>query len=43
MSHSTLAASLKTVFDQSLKPDEVVLWLADSQFPGKEADLPEDI
>lgn len=39
----TLAASLQTVFDQTRKPDEVVLWLADSQFPGKEADLPEEI
>lgn len=39
----TLAASLQTVFDQTRKPDEVILWLADAQFPGMEAELPEEI
>ena len=28
---------------QSRKADEIVLWLADSQFPGKESDLPEQL
>ena len=38
-----LAESLKTVFDQTRKPDAVTVWLAEASFPGKEADLPEEI
>ncbi len=33
--------SLKTIFNQNRKPDEVILWLAEEQFPEK--DLPETI
>lgn len=34
---------LDTIYNQTRKPDEVVLWLADSQFPDHEEDLPEDL
>ena len=36
-----VADSLKSVFSQSRKPDRVLLWLAEEQFPGREADVPE--
>ncbi len=32
---------VETLLRQSMKPDAVILWLAESQFPNKEADLPE--
>ena len=32
---------LSTIFAQTMKPDEIVLYLAQEQFPGKESDLPE--
>ena len=38
-----VAQALETIYDQTRKADEVVLWLAEEQFPGKEADLPEDL
>ena len=38
-----VARSLDTVFSQTLLPDEVILWLAESQFPNKMADLPEEL
>ena len=34
---------LYSLLNQSLKPDKVILWLADSQFPNKEKDIPEDV
>ena len=34
---------LYSLLNQSFKPDKVILWLADSQFPNKENDLPEDV
>lgn len=39
----TLAAVLKTIFNQTRKADLVVLWLAREQFPGGEADIPQDL
>lgn len=33
--------TLYSLLTQNLKPDEVVLWLANEQFPNKEADLPQ--
>lgn len=39
----TVAKALETIYAQTRKPDEVVLWLAENQFPGKEADLPENL
>lgn len=37
----TLGAVLESIYAQTRKADEVVLWLAEEQFPGKEKDLPE--
>ncbi len=34
---------LASIYRQTRQADEVVLWLAEEQFPGKEADLPEDL
>lgn len=34
---------LKSILSQTLPADEIVLWLAESQFAGKEADLPEEL
>ena len=39
----TVAKVLETIYAQTKKADEVILWLAEEQFPGKEADLPEDL
>jgi hypothetical protein len=38
-----LVQSLETIREQTRKPDHVILWLAEESFPGKEADLPEEI
>lgn len=35
--------TLRSLLKQSLKPDHLILWLADSEFPGKERDLPVDL
>ena len=35
--------TINTLLRQNTKPDRVVLWLADSQFPGKEKDLPDTL
>ena len=35
--------ALQSIYAQTKKPDEVILWLAQEQFPGKEEDLPEDL
>lgn len=40
---NTVWLTLETLLRQSVKPDEVILWLADSQFPGKYDDLPESL
>ncbi|MBQ3366881.1 MAG: hypothetical protein IJG43_09410 [Acidaminococcaceae bacterium] len=37
--HSAVLA-LKTIFKQTKLPDKVILWLAESEFPNKLADLP---
>lgn len=33
--------ALKSIYAQSKKPDEVILWLAEDAFPGKDTHLPE--
>ena len=38
---NTVYKTISTLLQQSVKPDEVVLWLADSQFPNRE--LPENL
>lgn len=35
--------ALESIYAQTRKADEIVLWLAEEQFPGKEADLPESL
>ena len=35
--------TIKTLLNQTIKPDEIVLWLAPEQFPNKDADLPEEL
>lgn len=35
--------TIHSLLRQSLKPNRLVLWLADSQFPGKKRDLPEEL
>lgn len=32
-----------SLLNQTLKPDKVILWLADDQFPNKEKDIPENV
>ncbi len=39
----TLSAVLETIFNQTRRPDLVVLWLAREQFPAGEAEIPEDL
>src|SRR5574344_1329516 len=38
---NTVYKTISTILQQSVKPDEVILWLADEQFPNKE--LPENL
>lgn len=39
----TVALALESIYAQTRPADEVVLWLAREQFPGLEADLPENL
>lgn len=39
----TVWLTIETLLRQTVKPDEIVLWLAESQFPGKLSDLPESL
>lgn len=38
---NTVIKTIKTLLTQTMKPDEVILWLAPTQFPNKEGDLPQ--
>lgn len=40
---NTVVKTIKTLLVQTMKPDEVVLWLAPEQFPNKENDLPQEL
>lgn len=40
---NTVVKTIKTLLNQSMKPDEVILWLAPEQFPNKEAELPQEL
>ncbi|SFC55998.1 Glycosyl transferase family 2 [Xylanibacter ruminicola] len=40
---NTIHLDIRTLLDQELKPDHVILSLAESQFPNKEKDLPCDL
>ena len=39
----TVAHTVRTLLAQTYKPDAVLLWLAEEQYPGREADLPEEL
>ena len=39
----TVFLTIETLMRQSVKPDEIILWLAESQFPNGIADLPENL
>lgn len=38
-----VATTIDTLLQQVVKPDKLILWLAESQFPNKESDLPENL
>jgi hypothetical protein len=40
---SELHFTLYSLFNQSLKPDEIVLWLGEKQFPNREQNLPKNV
>ena len=40
---NTTHLAVNTLLRQSIKPDKVILWLADEQFPNKENDLPNEL
>lgn len=40
---SVVSAVLERMLVQTLRPDKIILWLSKNQFPGQEADLPEDL
>lgn len=35
--------TIRTLMDQSVKPDRIILWLAREQFPGRKKDLPQQL
>lgn len=39
----TIWLTIETLLRQSMKPDEIILWLANTQFPNGLADLPENL
>ena len=40
---NTVIKTIKTLLNQTMKPDMVILWLAPEQFPNKENDLPKEL
>ena len=40
---NTVHTTIEQLLTQTVKPDKLILWLADSQFPNKEKDLPESL
>ena len=40
---NTVYQAIETIIKQTLKPDRIILWLADSQFPNREKDLPKNL
>lgn len=39
----TVHQVMESLFAQTVKPDRIILWLAESQFPGREEDLPRSL
>jgi len=40
---NTVIKTIKTLLNQTVKPDVIVLWLAPEQFPNRENDLPKEL
>lgn len=40
---NTVYKTVETLLNQTIKPDRLILWLAEEQFPNKEEDLPEKL
>lgn len=40
---TTVSKTIRTLMNQTVKPDEIVLYLANEQFPNKENELPEEL
>lgn len=40
---STVHNTLHSLLQQAIKPDKLILWLGEDQFPNKEGDLPEEL
>lgn len=40
---NTVNKTIETLLTQTVKPDRLILWLADEQFPNKEGDLPQNL
>ncbi len=40
---NVVVKTIKTLLIQTMKPDKVILWLAQEQFPNKEDDLPKEL
>ncbi len=38
--HSTIVQTLHSLMTQTLKPDRIILWLTEQQYPHREADVP---
>ena len=39
----TVHLTINTLMQQTLKPDKIILWLSEEEFPNKNQDLPEDL
>lgn len=39
----TAVKSIKTILNQTMKPDKIILWLAEEQFPQKDDNLPSEL
>ena len=40
---STVHKTIETLLNQTIKPEKLILWLSDEEFPNREADLPEEL
>lgn len=40
---NSVAKTVESLMEQSLRPKQILLWLSAAQFPGKEADLPSEL
>ena len=38
-----VSITIRSIMDQTCQPDRIMIWLADTQFPGLEEDLPQDL